>query len=337
MSPSLSLARQFFDNIRTAPHPVAFIRGLVNSNPPTCESDWLDFKQQPRPSDLTNPKWREIWAEALSGFSNNQGGVLILGLDAREDKSTGIDAVRDVTPVSNPFGVKSRLIELQRQATDPVVMNVEIEAYEGAPGLGFVVCYIPEGNHKPYRTEDGRRSQFYLRTADNFVPMSRSILASLFYPRTRVRFRAVANLTFRLVSENSSDTGRVVCHMVIKNDGTATASEMFVRVTWKVPGEKLSMNTVGGECWSNEPTEYCFWKRVPLHPGFEAAAFNAKWKLPQDVIARISDRGHVPGDTPPYIRMAIFAENQEPQTVEVPFDLFELVTKEKLTVEATAG
>ena len=33
-------------------------------------------------------------------------------------------------PVDNPHGVKSRLVELQRGATDPPLGNIEIEAYD---------------------------------------------------------------------------------------------------------------------------------------------------------------------------------------------------------------
>jgi predicted HTH transcriptional regulator len=216
------LPRQFFQNLCSAADPVGFIRSLSNSNPPSFESDWLDFKQQPQPPDLTNSKWRDIWAEALGGFSNNQGGVIIWGLDARKDKATNIDAAGDVKPISNPFGVKSRLIELQRQATDPVVLNVEIEAYEESPGSGFVVCYIPEGAHKPYRTEDGRRSQYYLRAADNFVPMSRSVLASLFYPKSVARFRVVVSWRSHIVQLSSRGdiyANEIVCSAGIVNTG----------------------------------------------------------------------------------------------------------------------
>ncbi len=114
--PPPSLAREFFDQIRTAADPVAFLTGLVNPANPTFEGDWLDFKTQPD-KDLKAPKWREMWVEALAGFANNAGGVLVWGIDARVDPATKVSAACGVKPVDNPAGVKSRLIELQRQAT----------------------------------------------------------------------------------------------------------------------------------------------------------------------------------------------------------------------------
>ena len=68
--PPPTMARNFFDQIRTAADPVAFIRGLVNSTRPTYETDWLDFKQQPN-TNLKDSKWWDMWIEALAGFANN--------------------------------------------------------------------------------------------------------------------------------------------------------------------------------------------------------------------------------------------------------------------------
>jgi len=88
---------------------------------------------------------KEIWSEAIAGFANTQGGVLIWGVDARKDAKTGIDAVCGLSLVKSPSAFKSRLIELYRQATEPPVLGVQIEAYEisGTPNEGFVVCFVP--------------------------------------------------------------------------------------------------------------------------------------------------------------------------------------------------
>jgi hypothetical protein len=141
-----SLARQFYDRITTSADPVAAIRGLINPADPTFETDWLDFK-----GEHDDPKYRDAshkatWFEALSEFSNNQGGVLVWGVDARKTKNgdVEIDAASEVRPVLNPLGLKSRLIELQRGATDPRTANVEIEAYDWPMSRGrawsFVTC-----------------------------------------------------------------------------------------------------------------------------------------------------------------------------------------------------
>ncbi|HJT76274.1 MAG TPA: RNA-binding domain-containing protein, partial [Gemmataceae bacterium] len=83
MTPSPSLARGFFEQITQSRDPVAAVRDLINSSPPTAETDWLDFKTEHLDPKQRDRKTRETWSEALGGFANNQGGVLIWGVDAR--------------------------------------------------------------------------------------------------------------------------------------------------------------------------------------------------------------------------------------------------------------
>jgi hypothetical protein len=45
MSPPLSsLARDFFERILNSQDKISHLRGLVQANPPTYETEWLDFK-----------------------------------------------------------------------------------------------------------------------------------------------------------------------------------------------------------------------------------------------------------------------------------------------------
>jgi hypothetical protein len=128
-----TLAEQLFDEIKKHPgHPdsAAYLKAMVDPTAPVFESDYLDFKTNPD----NDSKLKEMWYEALSGFGNSGGGVLIWGIDAHNDKTTGIDAACAVEPVKNPQALKSRLIELQRGATDPPLGSVPIETWETSPG-----------------------------------------------------------------------------------------------------------------------------------------------------------------------------------------------------------
>jgi hypothetical protein len=155
--------------------------------------------------------------------------------------------------------VKSRLIELQRQATDPPLANVEIEAYEiaSAPGTGFVVCFVPEGPFKPYRTEDGRRSQFYVRAGDNFVVLSRSMLQTMFHPRSQAVFEARGVLSYHIAGQGEERRGdaRFRCEVFIRNRGTATAKETLVRVRGKVTEASRDASHVG-PIWARFPATF---------------------------------------------------------------------------------
>jgi hypothetical protein len=341
--PPPSNSRNFFDAIRTSPDPVAFIRNLFNPASPMSESDWLDFKEPPRldavrVAGLDHGKWREIWVEALSGFANNQGGVLIWGIEARKDPATNIDAASGEKPVNNPNGLKSRLAELQRQATDPPLANVEIDAYElpTAPGTGFVVCFVPEGSYKPYRAEDSRKSQYYLRAGDNFVVMPRSVLQSLFYPRAKAIFRVRTTLSWELLDRRETaakDVARLFCDVELSNDGTMSARNAQVLVTTNAQSLRGTLDFRAGSFWgrSVRGSEVEFRLGDPLHPDRKMQLFTLNW----DVNAEPwSDHRVVPACPAPYFSLTAYCENQEQQVFKIEFDRDELFNTGKTVTEA---
>jgi hypothetical protein len=112
-----STARQFFDGLVAGSVPA--IEALVTNA--VHETEWLDFKSGEHLKDTA-----ETWSEAISSFANNQGGVLIWGIDARKDKATGIDAASDLKPVPSPANLRSRLLELLRGAAEPPVIGIEL-------------------------------------------------------------------------------------------------------------------------------------------------------------------------------------------------------------------
>ena len=343
--PRPSLARNFFEQIRNAPDRVAFIRNLYNPPSAMSESDWLDFKQPPRTgpttqADLKDGQWLKIWMEALTGFANNQGGVLIWGIDARKDPATNIDAACGEAPVVNPEAVRSRLVELQRQATDPPMANVEIEAYTlpSAADRGFVVCFVPEGAFKPYREASGR-SQYVYRVGDNFSIMPRSMLQSLFYPRSKAIFRVMAKLIWK-ADAVSHDLAHLGLAVDLANDGTATARECFVVVHFNMVGNTQPLSFVSN-LWSMAQFHGEVELRAtrPLHPTRNTPLFMAEWDVkmkrwPEPELGHASNFMFIPDCPPSSFSLAIFCENQERQNITVDFDMNELIDKHECVREA---
>src|SRR5438552_3985837 len=103
---SSSLAREFFNAISQDANPYLKLAALVASQPPTFETEWLDFKGADR---LDDEGIKEIWSKALSGFANSGGGVLIFGIDARKDQSSGIDCAHKLALSPKALALKSRL------------------------------------------------------------------------------------------------------------------------------------------------------------------------------------------------------------------------------------
>ena len=144
-----SVARSLFDEIIAHPghaDSIAYLRAMVNSNPPTVETEHLDFKSASLNGQPINDNdVKKTWSEALAGFATTGGGVLIWGIDARKPAGGTVDQAIDFKLVVDPNALKSRLQQLHHQSTDPPVLGVVIKAFPDPAenGQGFVVCYIP--------------------------------------------------------------------------------------------------------------------------------------------------------------------------------------------------
>src|SRR5262245_8507182 len=184
-----SIAEELFKEMVEQRDPVAFLKGMVNSTPPTMESEHRDFKGgtivggAAAGTPLPEKEVSKIWSEALGGFATTSGGVLVWGLDARKAAGDTVDRVTGLNMVSDPHALKSRLQQLVPQATDPPIPGVRIEAFIDPTGKneGFVVCFAPEIPYKPHRAEIGGK-RWVMRIADSFVDIRPSVLRSLFFP-----------------------------------------------------------------------------------------------------------------------------------------------------------
>lgn len=239
-----SNAEQFFREIMSADSRIEFLRSLKDESEPSFESEWFDCKQAPDKEEKT----KAIWCEAIGGFANTGGGVLIWGLVAKKDPN-GIDRVFDEKPVDNPMQFKSRLTELARQATNPPLSGIEIEAVSipERPEKGFVVCLVPEGRFKPYRSEIKGGPQWFHRAGDQFVVISPAMLRLLFYPQISTNYEVDVELSWSWDSIKKNYELRLESR--VRNTGTATARDLTIKI--KNESEfRLGRNCVDPEEWS---------------------------------------------------------------------------------------
>jgi len=220
-----SLARDYFQQIANKGNRAfEFLQGLIDAHPPTFENDWLDFKGWWNQKD---ENIKETWSKALSGFANNQGGVLIWGIEAK--KIEGVDAAHELKLVDKPTALTTRLMELHHVATDPPIPGVEVIPISSNKHgkRGFVVCFVPESHFAPHRAEHCANKPFFIRVGDDFVPAGVSMLRRLFYPHSTAILVPVVH-----ASMTKGDNGRYNFNIQveIQNRGTASAEQAFVQV-----------------------------------------------------------------------------------------------------------
>jgi hypothetical protein len=235
MNAALTRAKFLFEKFSND-KAVALLQSLPNLAERTFEDDWLDFKTgKTQDQDL-----KRIWSRAIGGFANNEGGVLVWGIRCEKDKSTGVDSVDAVELVPDVFKLKSRLMELRHVATDPPVADIQIRELpiSSSSPEGFLVCYIPESNVKPHRSEFANKL-FYIRMGDASRECSVSLLRQLFYPKRNPRLQVQVKrvqrprglVLRRIGSSPEGDHIRGIVEFSITNIGETSVDDVLFRVT----------------------------------------------------------------------------------------------------------
>ncbi len=323
MNDKVSRAREFFDQIKTAPNPAAFLNDMVTKK--KSETDFLEFKGA---SKISDQQVKEYWSQALSGFANTEGGVLIWGIRADKiadpaDPSRKIDAASSLDLVPVPLSFLQLLKDVRLEATIDPVPGIDYVHYENRSGgtEGFVVCMVPESSQKPHRAQLDPKRQYYQRIGDSFVILPHPLLRSLFYPRTRPSLGASIEVTFF----GDNNKGCIVFSVSLKNKGTSSARNLVVRV-------KTDTRMAEGA----PATDWEFLKNVrfmgvdfyvfssrPLHPGQTVRCFSCTFE-----VANPPPRERSGWFKPPFDEYAFqflfLMDDQEPQDAVVRFSLDDL-------------
>jgi hypothetical protein len=129
---------------------------------------------------------QRILAKALCGFANADGGVIIIGLEARSGPNKyDPDIIQGTVPLPDSISVKSRVEGLVGDLVEPRLQGVMVAAAPEAPGAksGFVLGGVPASDGPPCRSRKHR--DFYQRITAGTCPMEYFQIADMFGKRHR--------------------------------------------------------------------------------------------------------------------------------------------------------
>lgn len=139
----------------------------------TQESLQLDFKRKEvgRNGEFS-PNDRKILAEALSGFANSAGGLLIIGVDARKG-ADGIDCAQAARPIVD---IRRFLADTNTEIgrlVQPRLDGVTLAAIESDrdPGSGYLLVHVERSERRPHRSEAKAQKGYFKRVGDSFFEM----------------------------------------------------------------------------------------------------------------------------------------------------------------------
>lgn len=274
-----SAAKLYFDEILAG--GVTLLESLPGNPEPVIETEWRDFQQEESKS------LKEAWSEMLSGFANTEGGVVVWGVRAKKEKGNPMDCVTGLDKVLKPAEWAERLRGWLLEATDPPVSGVVIKPIPEVGGPGFVVCHIPESQHKPHRAEFLENKPYKIRTGSNFIDPNPSHLRSMFFPQPQ----RSATITLDVARDFQHGTANTI-FFTLANTGYQSLRKVVVRFALREPSEtserrqwhiyQLSYDAQVASV-GQRPDATCFLP-TEIHPGTSVRFAYLQSNLPNEAI-----------------------------------------------------
>jgi hypothetical protein len=184
----------------------------------------LEFKSKANSEDLDLHKDdRRALGEALSGFANAVGGVLLVGIEtARHD---GLDRAEKSKPIQKVKQVADRYRSYINECIAPPIAGIRVDALFGEDGAGFLVIEVPRGNARPHMSMAPSHQRYYRRVADRFVPMQHYEIDEMMRLKTHPKLAF-----FHRVQDNGSigNTRNFIIPFGLKNVSNVTAKFPYI-------------------------------------------------------------------------------------------------------------
>jgi hypothetical protein len=182
----------------------------------------LDFKTAEGGSAPMTKADRRNLGEALSGFANSDGGVIVWGVDARAAGRDEPDVAQDVAPVEKLGLLVSDLHRLTPQVVSPGVLGVQHHpiAEPSNADSGYVVTLVPRSESDLHMAVAADQHRFYYRSGSSFLPMESYMVADRLGRRPQPRLELDCRLE-RGSSDAHSQKVKIV--IGIRNVGRGVA------------------------------------------------------------------------------------------------------------------
>ena len=239
----ISRARKLFDELIQGGE--ATIDRLIAEE--ISEELFIDYKRSANDGDDSKLHYadRENFARAVGGFGNSEGGVVVWGVDCRNDPQRG-DVPSDKHPIKQVERFLSFLEGVTSGCTLPPHDGVRHHLIEqsGTPD-GFVASYVPKSMFAPHQCIVGRyKSRYYIRVGSNFEIASHGLLAGMFgrqpTPSIFVMWGCGGKMApasyDAVVTPLPTSTPYVWNEVVIRNDGVTVVRDLYVNIDLQVPG-----------------------------------------------------------------------------------------------------
>jgi hypothetical protein len=147
------------------------------------ETLMLEFKTKESPdrTGLTRTDSKNL-GEALSGFSNSAGGLLIWGVKTQVDAQNGIDVAQSLSPISSIENFKHKVSGLVTDYLMPQNDAIEILSVPSSVDQhsGYLLMLIEPSELRPHMSRAPGHHRYYRRSGDKFFRMEHYEIQDMF-------------------------------------------------------------------------------------------------------------------------------------------------------------
>jgi hypothetical protein len=188
------------------------------------EELFLDYKRSADNAAGTSlhDRDRANLGRAISGFGNSEGGVIVWGVDCRNDPMRG-DVPTGPVLTHDPVRFKSWL----EQATSGLTVPPHDGVRHHAISQGFVITLIPSGMHAPYQTVGDL--SYHIRAGSNFAKAPHAVLAGMFgrRPQPSIKHRYFVP---SVPTIPASGVVKTQMGIILHNYGRGIAENIFINL-----------------------------------------------------------------------------------------------------------
>lgn len=165
-------------------------------------------------------------SKALSGFANSNGGIIIWGINAKENGKKQ-DIATDKKPISELTKFLNTLNRLEGEAITPIVIGIEHKKIEISDDYGFIVTFVPASDFAPHMANYANK-HYYKRSGDSFYICEHYDIKDMFQRKHSAYLSLI--LKDKQIHQISVDKIQVDLILSLRNTGRNYAKAPLIKV-----------------------------------------------------------------------------------------------------------